>query len=254
MFNDFTLIVHKLDWELPYINIYPIGDLHIGSGQFSRESWDRWKETVMKDEFGRVVIIGDMIDNGLKNSRTDSYHATMQPFDQKRWLTDELRPLKDKIIGAVTGNHELRSGILADVYPLYDVLAKLDLEHLYRMNMGFMKVNLGQRTSDRQCSYTIVLAHGGSKTKTEKFGYAIDGMDVLVTGHIHQPNSAFRSKIVIDTNNEVVRMQDFIHITVPSFQSMGGYALRGMYMPNSSTVFPVLRLDGKEKGVVVSWI
>lgn len=252
--DDFQLINIKEDWELPYLNIYPIGDLHVGSGNFSQSSWDRWIKMVMEDEYARVVIVGDMLDNGLKNARTNSYEAKMQPFEQKQWLTQALRPIRDKIIGATTGNHEMRSGILADQYPLYDVLAKLDLEYLYRKNMAFIKINLGRRTNDRQCSYTMVLAHGASKTKSEKFSYAIDNMDIFVTGHVHQPNSAFRSKIVIDTKNEVVRMQDFVHITVPSFQKLGGYSLNAMYLGQSSTVFPIIKLSGEQKEVVVSWI
>lgn len=252
--DDFKLLNIKLDWDLPYINVYPIGDLHVGSGHFSQESWDRWLNAVISDPYARVVIVGDMLDNGLKNSRTNSYEAKMQPFEQKQWLTNALRPIADKIIGATGGNHENRSTIMADVYPLYDVLAKLDLEYTYRHNMAFMKINLGTRRADRQCSYTMVLGHGASKTKAEKFSYAIDGMDIMVTGHIHQPNSAFRSKIIIDSKNEVVRMQDFVHITVPSFQKLGGYSLNAMYMSQSSTVFPVIRLSGEKKEVVVSWI
>jgi len=252
--NDFQLITHKLAEDLPYINIYPIGDLHIGSGDFDDGAFRRWVKLVLSDPYSKVVIIGDMLDNGLKTSLTNSYEAKMQPFEQKAWLVNELRPIKDKILGCVQGNHEYRSSILADMYPLYDVLAKLDLEYLYRQNMGFLKVNVGSRTESRQCSYTLVLAHGASKTKTEKFSYAIDGMDILVTGHIHQPKSAFQSKIVIDSKNEAVVMKDFVHITVPSFQKLGGYALRGMFMPQSSNVIPIIKLDGTKKDVSVSWI
>lgn len=254
MLNDFVLIKHMLDKELPYINIYPIGDLHLGTGNFNAAAFDRWKKIVMGDPYSKVVIIGDMLDNGLKNSKTNSFEASMQPHEQKEWLKRELLPLRSKILGAVQGNHEYRSNILTDSCPMYDVLAKLDLEDLYRPNMAFLKVNLGQRTIDRQCSYTIVLAHGASKNKTSTFGYAIDGMDIMVTGHIHQPNSAFPSKVVIDSKNEVVTMRDFTHITVPSFQSLGGYTLKAMYLPQSSTKFPVIRLDGKIKEVGVSWI
>ena len=252
--NDFQLINHKLEVELPYINIYPIGDLHIGSGDFNEESFRRWKDVVTKDPYGKIVIIGDMLDNGLKTSKTNSFEASMQPFQQKQWLTNELRPLANKILGAVQGNHEYRSSIVADMFPLYDVLAKLDLEDIYRQNMAFMKINLGQRGAERQCSYTIVLAHGSSKAKTEKFSYAIDGMDVLINGHIHQPKTTFQSKIVIDSKNESVVLKDFMHITVPSFQRMGGYALRGMYMPQSSNMFPILRLGGTRKEMSVEWI
>lgn len=254
MLDDFILINHKLEEELPYINIYPLGDLHLGSGNFNHEAFDRWKKVVYNDPYAKIVLVGDLLDNGLKSSLTNSYQATVQPFEQKRWLADELKPLRHRILGAVQGNHELRSTIVADLYPLYDVMAKLDIEHLYRQNMGFMKINLGKRNADRQCSYTIVIAHGSSKTKTEKFSYAIDGMDALITGHIHQPKSAIQSKIVIDSKNEVVSMRDFVHMTVPSFQALGGYALRGMYMPQSSSAIPIIRLSGKVKELSVKWI
>ena len=29
--NDYEMIVHKLGQELEYINLYPLGDLHVGS-------------------------------------------------------------------------------------------------------------------------------------------------------------------------------------------------------------------------------
>lgn len=254
MLDDFVLIKHKLSEELPYINVYPIGDLHIGSGNFNEKSYKRWKEHVINDPYGKVVIVGDMIDNALKTSKTNSFEATMSPFEQKLWLKDELEEIKDKILGATQGNHEYRSNIVADVCPLYDVMAKLDLEDLYRPNMAFLKINLGRRNADRQCSYTIVLAHGASKNKTKNFIYSIDGMDIFVNGHIHEPNSGFPSKIVIDSKNEVVTMRDFTHVVVPSFQGLGGYVLRGMYMPQSSEKFPILRLDGQVKEVSVQWI
>ena len=254
LIDDFVLVNHKLGWELPHINIYPLGDLHIGSGNFDMDSWKRWKKALMDDPYGYTVLVGDLLDNGLKNSLTNSYNATMQPHDQQMWLLKELEPIKDKILACVGGNHEKRSTILADVYPLYNILAKLDKEHLYRHVMGFIKINLGTRTTDRQSSYTVVIAHGSSKTATEKFSYAIDGMDVMVSGHIHQPHSAFQSKIVIDSKNETVSMRDFVRITVPSFQALGGYTLEKMYSPQSSRVFPVVKLYGDHKAVEVKWI
>lgn len=252
--DDFTLINHKLSDELPYLNIYPLGDLHIGSGNFREDSFKRWVDMVQDDPYSGVILVGDMMDNGLKSSLTNAYNATLQPFEQKRKLAELLEPIKDKILAGVQGNHELRSTIVADLYPLYDVMAKLDLEHLYRQNMAFVKINLGRRNADRQCSYVLTLAHGASKTKTEKFSYAVDGMDALITGHIHTPESKIQSKIVIDPRNETVTMRDFIHLTVPSFQGFGGYALRKMYMPTSTYTIPIIRLDGKEKQLSVTWI
>ena len=251
--DDFQMIVHKLPRELDEIRIYPLGDLHVGSREFGHDTWRRWKKMVLEDENGYIVLVGDLMDNGLKNSKTNIYEATMTPREQVEWLVDELGDLKEKIIGAIPGNHEYRTVVETGLCPMYDILCKLNLEHLYRSNMGFVKVNLGEKNKDRQISYTMVLAHGASRAKTEKFGYAIDGMDIMITGHTHTPNSPFPAKIVIDSHNEQIRMVGFTQIVVPSFVKAGGYALKGMYMPQDSTKIPVVILSGKEKKVQVLW-
>jgi predicted phosphodiesterase len=252
--DDFDLIVHKLDKDLPYINIYPIGDLHIGSKEFNLDAFQRWKKMVMDDEFSKVVIVGDIMDMATKGSKTNIYEATMNPYEQKEWVTNEFRDFKDKILAGIQGNHEYRSNNLLGICPMYDVLAKLDLEDLYRPNMAFMKINLGSRNKDRQVSYTLVMAHGQAKGRTKQFPYAIDGMDVMVTGHFHEPNNAFPSKIVIDSKNEVVTFKPFTHITVPSFTTLGGYTLRGMYLPVDGEKFPVIKLDGSKKYISTHWV
>lgn len=254
MLDDFQMIVHELDEDLEGINIYPLGDLHIGSENFDEEHWENWINIVKNDPKGYVVMIGDLMDNGLKNSKTNPYRATMPPFEQKRWLADQLYEIRDKILGMCQGNHEHRTQDLVDVCPLYDVCAKIDKEHLYRENMAVLKISLGKKNKDRQWTYSIVLMHGASRNKTDKFSYAIDGMDVFVTGHIHQGSSRFPAKLVIDPRNNNVTRKGFAHVVVPSFASMGGYALRGMYLPQDHTKIPVIKLSGLEKKVRIEWI
>jgi predicted phosphodiesterase len=253
MKSDFELIVHKLKRDLDYINIYPMCEPHIGSPNFSEELFKKWIEQVKNDDNGYVVIAGDLFDNALKNSKSNSYEAKKSPQEALDWAVEELRPIKDKILGIVSGNHEDRSVKDADMNQLYMLARILGIENVYRPNMAFLKVNLGSKRKDRQVSYTMVLAHGQSRGKTEKFSYVIDGMDVLVTGHIHSPMSMFPSKIVIDSHNEVVRAVGFSHVIVPSFQKIGGYTLSGLYMPQDSSKVPMITFSGKEKEVSVLW-
>ena len=254
MLNDFDLIVHKFSRDLPYINIYPIGDLHIGSREFNEKAFRRWKDMVVNDEFAKVVIVGDIMDMATKTSKTNIFEATMNPFEQKKWVEKEFGDFRDKIIGSVQGNHEYRMNNATGICPMYDVLAKLDLEHLYRPAMAFIKINLGSRNKDRQVSYTIVMAHGQAKGRTKQFPYAVDGMDIMITGHFHEPNNAFPSKILIDNKNETVSFKPFTHITVPSFTTLGGYTLRGMFLPQDGEKFPIIKLDGSQKYVSTHWV
>ena len=253
MKSDFELIVHKLPKTQSKVNIYPIGDSQVGSPNFDESLWHNWSEMVQTDPFAKIVIVGDMLNMGLKHSKSDSYNEQMRPRTAKEWLYQNLKPLKSHIIGAVRGNHEERASILTDECPLYDVLCKLDLEDIYRENKTFIKMNLGEKSNGRQISYTMTLSHGKSRNKTHHFGYAIDNMDMLFTGHIHQPMSEFPAKIVIDSHNEKVTMRGFTHIIVPSFDRFGGYTLRDEYLPHDATKIPIVECSGTQKKVRVIW-
>lgn len=253
MKSDFELIKWKFPEELEYMNIYSLGDLHIGSEQFRYDTWQKWKKAVCEDKNGFVVMVGDLMDMGLKTSKTNSYEATMSPHEQKEWLYCELKDMKEKILGGTQGNHEYRLNIASDTCPLYDVMARLQLEDLYRRNMAFVKVNFGKKNKERQYSYVLSMAHGASKNKTDKFKYTLEGVDVLFTGHIHDAGNSFPAKIVVDSHNEVVRQVGYKHVVVPSFLEYGGYAMRAMYLPVDGSIFPVVKLSGTEKKVEILW-
>lgn len=253
MKNDFEMIIKTFPRHFEYINLYAIGDTQVGSPNFDKELFGKWVKMVADDPYGFVVIVGDMFNNALKMSKSNSYSETVSPMEAKIWLWKQLKPIAHKILGGVRGNHEERSVNMTDDCPLYDVFAKLDIEDDYRENMAFINLSLGERNKDRQVNYNIVLGHGVSNSKTEMFSYAIDNMDIFITGHVHQPKSMFPSKIVIDPHNKIVRMVDFTHVIVPSFDRYGGYVLKGMYRPQSSEKIPIIRLDGTQKDVDVIW-
>lgn len=254
MENDYIMIVKKLPETVPHANLYPIGDPQVGSARFNESLFRAWRDRVLDDKDGYVVILGDMLNNGIKNSKTNSYNERLSPSKAKAWLTKELEPITDRILGGVTGNHELRSDHDVDDDPLYDVMDKLGIADLYRKNMAFIKLNLGKNRIGKQVSYGIVLAHGVSKTKTDKFTLAVDNVDIFLSGHTHDANSKFPAKIVMDMQNEVVRTVGYTHLVVPSFDLYGGYALRGLYVPQDGTKVPILTLSGIKKKVDVHWI
>lgn len=254
MKSDFDMICHKLPSDIEEMHLYGSGDWQIGSENFDENLFLKWQDRVLKDPFGYIVLIGDLVNNGLKTSKTNTYRERYQPHEQRKILRKYLEPMKDRILGVNAGNHELRSVDTADSCPLYDVMDKLELGHLYRENLAFIDLSVGRRSADRQVNYQIVLGHGASSAKTNKFRRTIEGMDVLVTGHIHQPESSFPAKLVIDTHNKVVRTVGYIHLVVPTFEQYGGYVARGMYEPFDVTKTPMLKLNGKEKMVGIEWL
>jgi UDP-2,3-diacylglucosamine pyrophosphatase LpxH len=91
---------------LPDIKIYPLGDVHLGSPGCQFDAFRELVEQIASEPRSYAVMMGDLLDMGLKNSVGDPYHATMPPGAQKRAMVDALMPIKGKILALVSGNHE----------------------------------------------------------------------------------------------------------------------------------------------------
>lgn len=218
------------------IKILPIADLHLGSPEFMQSEWEKTKTQLLEEPYTYCVIAGDMIDNGTKNS-VAPYGNTMRPAEQKKWLATELAPIKDKILCVVPGNHEYRSLKEVDDSPLYDVCCKLDIEDRYRENGAFLLMSYRKNDSHAP-TYSMCVIHGNgggmigaTANRNRRFGMAIDGLDILVSGHSHQPLEYPTSKLRIDWSNKQIVQTEFRVVVCSSFLRYGGYAMRGMMTP-----------------------
>ncbi len=250
--SDLEMVIHKFPEDMNVVNVYPVGDTQYGSAGFDEELYEKWCRIVERDPCGYVLMVGDMINNGLKNSKTNIYREIKTPIEQKTWLDKQVERFGECILGGVAGNHELRTVDAVGTCPMYDVFDKWGLDDTYRENMMFAKISLGKR-GDKQYTYMLAVHHGGSENKIRNFGYALENCDMLISGHIHKPKSDFPARIVVDPRNDKVRYVPFRNIVVPSFDK-AGYALRGAYMPQSSNIIPIITLHGDRKGADVQWI
>lgn len=246
------MITHKLPSTYLYINIYPIADVHIGSKQFNKKAFNELIKTVKADPYGFVVMAGDILNNGIKSSKSNVYEEVIRPRDQKEYAYEVLLPIADKILACCGGNHCHRTNKEVDSDPLYDVMCRLGIPELYRENGCIVKINLGERNKARQVSYAGVVTHGTSKNKHDKFCMGIDNADFFISGHTHQAEYTPKGKIRIDTKNEVVTLVGYKQIVCHSFQDYGGYALRSEYTPKAPTEFQKLKLYGNIKKMVYS--
>ena len=259
MLNDFEMIIHKFPNE--DITIYPIADVHLGSQECMEQEFIKFINMVEDTPNVYLILGGDLIDNGVRNGLTNVFRATMPPSQQKREMANILAPIRDKILCAVSGNHERRSGKDVDDDPTYDILCKLDKEEIYRENMAFMKLQFGsiEGTGLKNPTYTIVVTHGagggqltgGAVNRAERMGYAVDGADCFVLGHTHKPFLTNPGKIVIDKANNIVSVKPFKVINMTSWLKTSDYALQKMMLPTTHSI-QTLTLRGNKKEMVVS--
>ena len=247
MLDDFHLIQSKFE-ELDHLNIYPLGDVHIGSKECDMDLLKKWVEMVKNDPNGAVVIIGDMLNNGLRNSKTNVYEEVLNPMQQKEVCYELLKPIADKILAGCSGNHEYRTVKEVGTNPLYDVFCRMCIEDRYRENVCFIKLTVGKQGKNPN-TYGVVLTHGSGKNKDEKWTYSVDGCDCFISGHTHLGTHQPMGKIRMDLTHNKVKTVGYQHIVVMPFQQYGGYAIRNKYMPSSLGNFQSITFDGKSKRV-----
>ena len=259
MLPDTEFVCRTIKTRKP-ITIFPVADTHIGAeGQFEQE-FMQFIDMVKKTPNGYIIIAGDMLDNGVKNSVTNVYRNRYMPAESKRLLANLLEPVADRILCGVCGNHEFRSLREVDDDPLYDVFCKLNIEDRYRQNMVFLKLSAGEKDGSGVANptYCIVVTHGhgGGMTgamvnRAEKYGLVLDGADMLVLGHSHKQFDTAPGKIQIDTRNNKVSIKPFRVVSVSSWLAYGGYAMR-MMLPPSAMVRTKVILGATKKEIEVS--
>ena len=103
-----TPIKLNLPIEENNLRLYVLSDMHLGSSEADVPTLKRIIEHIKQDPNMRVILLGDILDTALKNSKTDIYSETMSIADAQKLAIELLTPIKDKIIGMTPGNHENR--------------------------------------------------------------------------------------------------------------------------------------------------
>ena len=227
------MIKHKLDHD-DGILVYGLSDLHIGSAEFEEGLFNQFVRSILKEKNRYCVVVGDIIDNGTKNSVTGPYGSTMSPKHQRQYAADLLYPLRDRILGIVAGNHERRSTKETDTDPAELIAERLDLAEIYRPGTAFISVDLGKRqdSNKRPPKYCIAITHGSSGgqligaglNKADQFAIA-SGADLVVMGHSHKPANAPAARLECLHSKGVMVQRKYGIMICTAWLSYGGYPL-----------------------------
>ena len=238
MISDFTPIVHKLEGRT--IRIWAVADVHIGARESNTRGFSAFVSRIAKSADDYIVLCGDLVNNGLKDSLTNVYEETLPPHAQIEAAVDLLAPVRDKVLGAVGGNHEARSRKAVDLDPMYAIMLMLGRGELYRQNFAFVRVNLERgKTKDH---YGLMLVHGKTANKRRQFAYAVEGVDAIVSGHTHDGMVEKPARLVFTKSNNVV-VRPLVSLVATSWLDYGGYAAAALYQPKSTSDPQCLELE-----------
>jgi hypothetical protein len=176
-------------FDTPAITLYPIGDFHYGSRQcnipFIKQVVDEIKHT--KNAWW--VGMGDMMENAIMGSKSDMYTQTVSPKEQIKEIVDLLKPIKDKGLFMIAGNHEQRTMRAVGLIPEDHIALQLDIPY-----KGFSCYAVLQTKSHHEplcfsCyfhhNYGGGYTNGGKVNRADSLRKFVPTADATFSGHFH---------------------------------------------------------------------
>lgn len=176
--------------------LHPISDVHVGAHNHHRDQFiEKLKKIASSDSTHRIVLIGDLMDNAIRDSVGFSYGAT-PPQQELETLVELLIPVKDRIDLLIPGNHERRSqDRTAGLDVSAQLAALLGRPEIYRPACTVLQYRFNKRKSGQHRTFVEVLCHhgtGGGRKPGGKINRATDlailkpDVDIVLMGHVHE--------------------------------------------------------------------
>lgn len=236
------------------IEIEIFSDLHLGSKKCDYSAIQQRVERVKNTDNVYAIILGDVLNNSTKTSVGDVYEEELTPMQQVKSSIATFEPIKHKILGICSGNHERRSYKTDGVDLLYFMAAELGLADKYDYCSCLLFIRFGECYKGRKACYTLYMTHGdgqggrtigGKANGLQRRGQVVDA-DIIVTGHTHAPLSFRDCFYRIDYPNSTINKKEQIFVNASATLKYEEYAeLYGM--KPSSVLSPVIILDGVRK-------
>lgn len=246
-----------------------LGDLHIGDKAFGAKSRKLLEDNikwVADNENCMVILNGDLLNTATRSSKTSPFEQDMTLEEQIAEAAKLLSPIKDRIIGAVMGNHERRVMDFAGFDPTIAILTMLhlDLEEVYFKFCGIIKLKIGTRMSRgsevNKVAYTIAFHHttGGGKLIGSKLN-RVDQMthstvanaDLYLGSHNHSLSTA--NKIVNEFNpySETVEQRKQTLVSCGGYLEWNDSYAEAMQLEPVSMGSPKIHFSGTKKDIIV---
>jgi len=165
----------ELEWfgrtlskDLKRVRIVPLADVHYGNPLCSIKHFERVVKFIKDNEDVYAILGGDLCESVTIASKGDIYHQSVCPEMQRDNMIEFLTPIKHKILGMVTGNHEMR---IKEIDISKDIAKSLNTP--YRPEGILLKISFGsgnERHIEKPYTYWGYISHGygGARTKSAK--------------------------------------------------------------------------------------
>ena len=258
MSDEFRWYGKVLPQALTEVKLIILSDLHYGNPYCSVKHFLRTVDFIKERDDCYCLLNGDLIEAAIKTSVGEIYKQVGSPDDQMRQVAEWLMPIKDKILGCTTGNHEIRITSLTGVDASRYIAEKLGIPYRERGMLSKLSFGGGNDShSDKPFVFWVYITHGygGARTrgakavKAERLAHWLLG-DIFAMSHDHEVNVAPSVRFTADprgTVNEegfltgLVRSHRVMLVKTNAYVKFGGYAEMGGFSPSDLST-PVIHL------------
>ena len=241
--NNLTPLKINLNTEANDIKLYVLSDVHLGSKECDLFLVKKVIKFIKDTPNCYCILLGDILDMALKNSKSDIYSSSMSGADTQKLAIELLTPIKDKILAITPGNHENRVWRECGIDISLWLAEKLNLENNYRANALAIQLTFGKDTNSQPYHLTIFGQHGayGSGRKLGSAMNAIEDMDgiicnadLYIRAHTHSPIQGSRKVLSFNDKGNIETKIKY-YFNAPAFLGIGGYGLDKGYRPQDNS-------------------
>ena len=242
-----------MDFEIPTIkiseryitNLWLMSDVHYGHKQFDEEYFNIYLDWLGKG-YHKVLGLGDYLESAYPSSAGGKmmWDQALTPKEQLENFVEMFKPVKNRILGLGTGNHErrLRNESSLDTAELLSQF----LEVPFLGYQGWLCLDSGY------VKYYLHYHHGTGASTTVEFqlkkleNSGFHGADIRAIGHGHCLAWIPKPHMIVNRERGTIERRITHEIRTGGFLRDPEYALIKMYRV-SSIGSPILRLHPKKK-------
>jgi predicted phosphodiesterase len=252
----------KIDAPQNAFQLMVLGDMHIGDELCDLELIKSTIDYIKKTKYCYCILNGDLINNALKTSKSDTYKEQMTMEEEQDLLIELLTPIKNKILVMATGNHEHRTTLLAGINPLKAVAYALGIkdklvDHSYVLTLEFGVAHGMKNLSNKYVVYGIHGGSGGGRragataNALQDMSLVIPNVDLYIHSHTHTTINYNDMVFLYDSKTKKLKEHQRTYYNANAFLKYGGYAEQKGYKPAdrqpSVLVVNAIRKNGEMK-------
>jgi len=241
-----------------YGYVLPISDCHIGDVAFEGEGYQLLRdniEWIRKEPNARVFLNGDILNVATRFSASSPFEQSMNLQQQVEFATKMFKPIADKIVGCIDGNHELRLQDFVGYSPLTPICHELKIPYFKHSAVMVFIVGKG-----KGIAYSGYFHHstgggatpGGKMNRVDKLRQLMCNCDFYVASHNHQLGVIPVTTRAVDVIHKKIIVQRQVLIDSGSYLSWNDSYAEAKMLPPAKLGSPRVRIDGKKRDIHVS--